>query len=299
MSYLFLFLSVLAGVSKGFCGKRISAYTSEFRSAAFSNLIRMLFCIVIGFFFLLFDGGVEQLIPSTAFLFVSALSGVTTALFVIFWLFAIRRGAYVLVDVFLTLGTLLSAVLSIIFYGAEFSVFDGIGFAILILAALFLCSYSYQIKKGGMNIVAVILLFVCAAANGISDFAKEIFNRELGEAYTASAFNFYTFVFAALVLLIVFILSAKTETADNNIRILGKRGLPYIAMMSVGLFLNSFFKTLASEKLDMALLSPLSQGAALILVTVMSAVFFGEKIKPRCAVGLVLAIVGLIIMNLL
>ena len=299
MPYLFLFLSVLAGVSKGFCGKRISAYTSEFKSAAFSNLIRMVFCIVIGFFFLLFDGGVAQLIPNTKFILVSALSGVTTALFVIFWLFAIRRGAYVLVDVFLTLGTLLSAVLSIIFYDAEFSVFDGIGFAILILAALFLCSYSYQIKKGGMNAVAIFLLFVCAAANGISDFAKEIFNRELGTVYTASAFNFYTFVFSALVLLIVFLLSGKTEEGEKNIKILGTRGLPYIAMMAVGLFLNSFFKTLASEKLDMALLSPLSQGAALILVTVMSAVFFGEKIKPRCAVGLVLALAGLLIMNLL
>ena len=95
MAYLFLALSTLAGVSKGFCGKRISAYTSEFKSAAFSNLIRMLLCIAVGFFFAVFDGGISTLVPTPGFLLVSALSGVTTATMVLFWLFAVRGSSVI------------------------------------------------------------------------------------------------------------------------------------------------------------------------------------------------------------
>ena len=298
MPYFFLAISVLSGVTKGFCGKRVSAYTSEFKSAAFSNLIRMLMCVVIGFLFVLFDGGIDELVPNSTFVLVSLLSGVATAAFVVFWLFAIRRGAYILVDVFLTLGTLLSATLSVVFYGAEFTLFDVVGFSLLVVASLIMCYYSVQIKHG-ISISAIAFLLLSATANGISDFSKEIFNRELGSLYSASVFNFYTFVFAALVLLLVFLFSKASDESSENIRYLKRRGLVYIALMSVFLFMNSFFKTLASEKLDMTIVSPLSQGAALVLVSVMSAIFFGEKIKPRCAVGLAFAITGLLVINFL
>lgn len=298
MEYLFLTLSVFAGVTKGFCGKRISAYTSEFKSAAFSNLLRMLMCVFIGFFFVLFDGGIKQFIPNTTFILVTALSGVSTAAFVVFWLFAVRRGAYVLVDVFLTLGTLLSAVLSVIFYSAEFTLFDAIGFLLLILASVIMCSYSVQIKNG-ITLTAIAMLVISATANGISDFSKEIFNRELGALYSASSFNFYTFAFSAILLLCVFLFSKSSDESDKNISHLKNKGLPYIGIMSVCLFLNSFFKTLAAVKLDMTVVSPLSQGFALVLVTIMSAIFFGEKIKLRSIVGLVFAIAGLLIINFL
>ena len=194
MPYLFLFLSVFAGVSKGFCGKRLSGFTAEFKSATYSNFIRMLLCILIGFCFVLFDGGIVAFIPNVPLLIVSALSGLTTAVFVVFWLFAVRKGAYVLVDVFLTLGTLISAILSIIFYGAEFTFFDGVGFLLLLIAAIVMCSYSAQIKTK-ISVSAMILLVIVAVANGVSDFTKEIFNRELGDKYSASTFNFYTFLY--------------------------------------------------------------------------------------------------------
>jgi drug/metabolite transporter (DMT)-like permease len=214
----------------------------------------------------------------------------------VFWLFAVRKGAYVLVDVFLTLGALISAILSIIFYGAEFTFFDGVGFLLLLIAAIVMCSYSAQIKTK-ISISAMILLVIVAVANGVSDFTKEIFNRELGDKYSASTFNFYTFLFSAVALLFVYSFSKGTDESRKNIKSINGKGLLYIILMSVCLFLNSFFKTLASRELDMTLVAPLSQGVALVLVAVMSAMFFGEKIKTRCIVGVILAITGLMIMN--
>lgn len=299
MAYLCLSLSIFAGIAKGYCSKRISAFTSEIKSASFSNLIRIIFCIVIGFFFLLFDGGIKNIIPNAFMIWISMLSGVSMSIFMVFWLFAVRRGAYVLVDVFLTLGTLVSAILSIIVYGAEFSLFDGLGFLILFISATIMCSYSANIVKSRMTILTLIILITVAFTNGISDFAKEIFNREIGQVYSVSTFNFYSFIFSAITLLIFYLVAPKTEKSILGINSLKTKGMPYIALTAIFLFLNSFFKTVASKTLDMTILAPLSQGIALVLASIMSAIIFKEKIKLRSIIGIVLAIAGILIMSFL
>ena len=128
MGYLFAAISVLAGATKGFCGKKISGYTAEPRSAAFSNAVRMVLCIVIGFFFVLFDGGVSGLVIDGSLLLISLIAGVGTSVFVITWLLAIRRGAYMLVDVFLTVGVVIPMVLSAIFYNEKIGLWEIGGF---------------------------------------------------------------------------------------------------------------------------------------------------------------------------
>ena len=49
MGYLFLLIALLAGVTKGYCGKKTSGYTNSLRDATLANIIRMMLCILIGF----------------------------------------------------------------------------------------------------------------------------------------------------------------------------------------------------------------------------------------------------------
>ena len=78
-----------------------------------------------------------------------------------------------------------------------------------------------------------------------------------------------------------------------------KKIVLYIAIMAICLFANSYFKTLAATKLDSAQLYPLNQGAALIMSMGMSALFFKEKVTPKAILGIALAFVGLLVMNVL
>jgi multidrug transporter EmrE-like cation transporter len=73
----------------------------------------------------------------------------------------------------------------------------------------------------------------------------------------------------------------------------------YIVIMSVMLIANSYFKTKAATHLDSAQLYPLNQGMALILSTLMASVFFKEKLTLKCVVGIFIAFIGLIVMNVL
>lgn len=48
MGYLFLGFSLLAGATKGYCGKRLGNTTEKTFDAVLLNLVRMIFCIIIG-----------------------------------------------------------------------------------------------------------------------------------------------------------------------------------------------------------------------------------------------------------
>ncbi len=291
MEYLFALISVFACTTKGFCGKKISAYTKEYRSAMLSNSLRMLLCIAIGAVFVIIDGGFAAFAADAATLWISALSGVMTSLLVICWLLSVRRGAYMMVDVFITLGVIVPIVLS----KEGIALNQIIGLLLLFIAAFIMCSYNNQIKTK-LSLPTFILLVLTGLSNGFADFSQKLFIKKVGVEYV-STFNFYTYVFSAITLILFFALTIEKGKGIKESVDAVKKSYVYIIIMAIALFMTSYFKTLAANRLTSAELYPLNQGSLLILSAFMSAIFFGEKIKPKCVVGIVLTFIGLIIMN--
>ena len=300
MGYLFLSLAVLAGATKGFCGKKISGVAKTLADASLVNFLRMFFCIIIGAAMMLFAGDVPFSSFNGTAVAIAALSGVTTAVFVISWLISVRSGAYVMLDVFLMLGVGVTVSACRIFLGEEIRLNQIIGFVILVVAAYIMCSYDISLN-GKMSLGKIALLVLCGVANGLTDFSQKLFVYKV-ENVSAAEFNFYTYIFAAITLLAAFIVlkirSRKAGEKDDDKMKLGK-AIIIVGIMAVCLFLNSYFKTLAAQRLDSALLYPLNQGSALILSLLMAAVFFKEKITARCIVGVCMAFGALLIINLL
>ena len=116
MGYLFLSIALLAGVTKGYCGKKTSGYTNSLRDATLANIIRMMLCILIGFILIFITGDLKKLIPSRDILLISLLSGASTAVFVVAWLISVKKGAYMMLDIFLMLGVLVPLIASNLFF---------------------------------------------------------------------------------------------------------------------------------------------------------------------------------------
>ena len=294
--YIFAFIAVFCGAVKGFCGKKISGYTSDLPSASYSNFLRMLICILIGFALTIIDGGFNELKIPPIVLMASIIAGVSTAVFVITWLFAVRRGAYMMVDVFLLLGVILPIVLSNFFYGEEIKLSDIIGCVLLLIATFVLCSYNNEVKHKIRPLDLLILILV-GCANGMVGFSQKMFIYN-STSSSASAFNFYTYVFSAMILGIFFVISKSKEKNTIKEKLPSKLYI-YILIRSICLFAVSYFNTLAAKELSATQLYPISQGSAIILSTLMSATFFGEKIRPKLIVGLIFAFAGLLVINLL
>lgn len=298
MGYLFLALALLAGSTKGYCGKKTSGFVREYKDAMFTNFVRMVLCILISFLLLALSGRLSLLAVDLNVVLITLLSGVTTSVFVVAWLLAVRRGAYMMLDVFLMLGVIVPLLLSEFLFDEKIRLNQWAGLLVLLAAVVIMCSYNNQIKEK-MSLKSLGLLVLCGIANGLTDFSQKLYVKTVADS-SAAVFNFYTYIFSALVLL-VFYLGAKVtdKTGSSSETDVLRRVGGYVAVMSVCLFLNSYFKTMAAGILPSAILYPLSQGASLILSSFMSMLFFKEKLTAKCITGIALSFAGLLIINLL
>ena len=300
MGYLFVFVALLCGVTKGYCGKKTSGTLVNTSDAMMVNTVRMLACIFVGLAIMLFQGELSSLSASPTFLAVALLSGVSTAAFTVTWLLSVRQGAYIMVDVFLLIGVILPLLLCKFFYGESIAPIQWIGIALLVVAGYIICTYNVSIK-GKMTLKGLVLLILCTVSCGLTDFSQKMFTRVLPEGNIAG-FNMYTYLFAGLTLAVCCIGFRTVEKKKVTLQSPKKVILPivgYIAVMAICLFLNSYFKTLAAHYLTAAQIYPLSQGGSVVLSMAMSAVFFKEKINLRCVIGVVLAFIALLLINVL
>jgi len=295
MGYIFLFAALFAGVTKGYCGKKTSGFLVESKDALRASILRMTLCIVVGFISVCIGGSFSQCTLTPALLLISALSGIATAANVVAWLLAVRKNAYMLIDVFAMLGLLIPIVLSRIFFHELTRPIQWVGLAVLLVAALIMCSYNSSIK-GKMSLTSIALLIINGAAGGFTDFSQKLFVKTLPEV-PAEVFNFYTYIFAAAAMAIAFFFFKSDPDCTEKANF--KKIFGYISIMAVCLFANSYFKTLAAEHLDAVLLYPLSQGSAMIISAAMASIFFKEKLTPKCLVALSIAFAGLLMINVL
>ena len=295
MGYLFLTVALLSGATKGFCGKRISGYTENTQSSVLLNLYRMILCIVLSFLLIVAIGDISYISPNGNSILLSAISGISTSFFVVTWLLSVRKSAYMMIDVFLMLGTLVPIVLGYFLFSEPITLRQVLGYILLVVAVIIMCSYNNTIKSKH-TASSILLLIACGASNGITSTSQKAFVKSFPDI-PISIFNLYTYVFAAVTLAVFFLIRAKKE----KLRFSGggsKMTYVYILIMAIALTANSYFSTHSSAYLDSAKLYPLQQGAGLILSTFMATLFFKEKLKLRAVVGIILAFASLMIINL-
>ena len=300
MAYLFLLIALLCGATKGFCGKKVSGYTPRFSDAALVSFLRMILCIGVGAVIVLAQGVVPFSDFGLSMFGTSVLSAVSTAGFVVLWLMAVRTGAYVMLDIAATAGMGVNIALCAAIFGEPVRPMQIVGFAILLVAVYVMCSYSISLK-GRMSLGQLLVVIGCGLASGLSDFSQKLFVYKVSG--NSASFNFYTYVFSAVILLVAWVviraLEKRSEPSAASARVLSGRVLLIVFIMAVCLFLNSYFKTLAAESIDAMVMYPLMQGSALTLSLIMSAVFFGEKITKRCVAGVCLAFAAMLMINFL
>ena len=295
MGYLFLSFALICGAAKGFCGKKISGYAENIKSAVFLNLIRMLLCIVFSFVIIVFSADIGYLSFDINIVLISTMSGIGTAFFVVSWLLAVRKNAYMMLDVFLMLGTLVPIVTGYLIYSEPVGMRQIIGFALLLMAVLTMCSYNNTVKEK-LSLGSVFLLICCGLMNGIASASQKVYVNTFPET-PISIFNLYTYVFASIVLFLFFVFTSGKEHIKFNDDG-SKKTYVFICIMAVALSLHSYFSTMAASYLDSVRLYPLSQGASLIISTLMASILFKEKLTFKAIIGIVSSFIALLIINL-
>lgn len=300
MGYLYLSLALLCGLIKAYCGKRSSHTASTTYDAVCINTLRMLLCILIGLILVLFDGAFAGVTLTPKLLLISLLCGASTAGFVVSWLLAVHSLSYMLVEVFIMGGVLFPLLFSALCYGEAVGAWQAVGILLLLFAVYCMCSNKRGEPSARLSPKGFLLLFACAAFSGFSDFSQKLYVNECVGA-TVSFFNLCTYVFAALTLAAALFFFRRAEKRNGElptVKSIVLPILPYIVIMAICLFLNSYFKTLSASYLDAVILYPLSQGMSVALALLMSAVLFKEKVNAKMLFGVALAVFSMILINL-
>ena len=298
MGYLFLALALLFGLIKVYCGKKSSYVADCFINAIIINTVRMLTCFFIGTVIALATGIETFFFEQPKVVLIALLSGVSIVCFTVRWLMSVNSSAYMLVEVFVMAGVFVPVILCRIFYGESISILQTIAGIMLVIAVYCMCSCGEKAKVR-ISFNRFFLLIICAISSGMSDFFQKVYVNEY-ENLNIALFNVYTYLFAAIILLavyIVFKLKEKEKYKLNSPIIVIKPIFYYVLIMAGCLFLNSYFKTLSSKHLDAVLIYPLNQGLAVVCSFIMSATLFKEKINAKGIAGIIIALIAVILIN--
>ncbi len=311
MLYIILLGALFCLTVKGYSGKKVSCNVKTSDNAFLFNLLRMAFCVVIGLGFVFFEGSQEHLLPEGKMIAICVLAGVSNAAFLVFWMLAIRKNSMVLVDVGLTLGSLLPSILCLALFNEPFAISKMLGFAIILIATLILSSE----EKGRMKKTAlgVILLVSAALGDGLSGFSQQLYKHFYTEGgslagdtlYPKTVYHLYTYVFSAIVIAAVLLgyrIFARKGTTDSGARgerVLTLRVTLHIFVMAVCLFAANYLQTVATADYGMPsqMMYPIIRGGTLVTVNIVAASFFGEKITVRKLIGSIVAIFGIVVMS--
>ena len=316
MVYVFVLLTLISLAIKGFCGKKTSTCVRQTGDAFRFNILRMLLCMLIGALVVFLEGAQSSFAIDRGMLLICLMAGVCNAMFLIGWILAVRKNAMVTVDVALTLGAILPAVLCAVLFHEPISLPKMLGFLLIILAAAILAGYNKS-EKGKSGVGGILLVIIASAGEGLVSFTQQLYRQFYTESgsragdviYPKSIYNFYIYVFAALVLILCLVAydlyrfvknptKRWTDELKSGMRIL-IGPLPYIVVMAVCMFAANYFQTVAAGDYGMSsqVLYPLIKGGSLITVNITAMLFFGEKMTRRSLLGSVVALAGIVVMN--
>ena len=160
MAYLYLFLSLVGGLVKGFSGKKISRDVAGFKDSIFVNLIRMVLCAAIGAVLLLLQSGAEAFIISGKEIVICTASAVCMSVFCVAWMCAYQNEAYMFLSVFTMLGSIVTCMLGLFMYSEPITLPQWCGIGVLLVAECVQTDRVYDVSVLSLNKVKGVLIAV-------------------------------------------------------------------------------------------------------------------------------------------
>ena len=290
MAYLFVFLAVFSNAAKGYCSKRVSGQLQTVRENFTFNAARNFVCTIFALALVLLQSPASVLPQSFTEIALCLLSGFTMAAFAVCWTLALRTDAYMLVSASGSAAFVVPCIIGLTVFQERFTYFKLLAFVCIMVALYFLVHYNILLKgkitKGQFALLLLILL-----TNGTNQATQKLYLAYV-HGRDASCYTLYTYGFAFLLLLLLrlFLPNPPQEMRRPIIR----SNLKYLAVMAPALFGASYFQTLAAAQMDAVILYPLSNALNLIAGSTMATLFFKEKMRKSCVVGIILVFIALV-----
>ena len=290
MGYLALFLTIVGNAFKGYASKSVSSHIHSPRQNMYINVIRGVLCIFLSFLLVFIGGqGLHALGASPTAFLMFATAGLITAVFQYSWISAMDKSAYMLVSVCGNASFILPLIGGITLLGEHMTLKKALAVLIICVAVYFMTAYSKKINKK-LTVGAVLTLITIFVSQGSMQFLQKYYMSTFVGA-SGSVYTFYTFVFATL-FSALFLVFSKRDTRSGK---LNPHAYMLVLLMAAGMFISTFFSSVAAKHVEAVVLYPLTNVGSLTAGTLMSTLIFKEKMKKESAIGIVLVAVALLL----
>lgn len=294
VGYLYLAIALFAGLTKGYCGKKVGHLAKTLSDGVGITVLRMFFCTVFGGLLVLWRG--LPAAPNLTAWLLFLLSAVCMSVFNVSWLFSVKNESYLFLSIATMFGSMAAAIASAVFFREAIRPAQWIGMLLLVLSVWIMHGYNQKLK-GRMTAAQLITLIVCGLSSGLVDFTQKSYMKLVGES--AEAFNLFTYALSFLFLagFLLLLRGRSVPSPDSTPPRKNRSVLLYVLIMSLCLYLNSLFKTFAAGILPAAQIYPVLQGLNLILSSLMAQFLFKEKLNTSGSIGMLLALCAILCIN--
>ena len=290
MGYIFIFLSVFTNSVKGYCSKQISNKIETARDAIHFNMIRNALCCIIAALIFLFKKESNVLSLSPVEFWICFISGGAMAVFVVCWTLAIKTDAYMLVSACGSGSFIVPCIFGLFLLNECFTFFKFLSFAAIIAALYFLLRYNFSLK-GKIQKIQILLLALVLLSQGLNQTMQKLYAHYISYK-GASGYTLYSFIFTTIFLFLLKGFFKVLPDAEKHHLIKGN--IKYILLMTLGLFGTSYFQTLAAASVEAIILYPMVNALSLMAGSVMSSLFFKERMSRDSIIGVIFVLTALI-----
>lgn len=295
MGYMFLIMSMAGGLGKGLLGRKVSGDVTDFKDCMYVNIMRLLFCALLGLMVVFATNSGSFSGMTGGEIRIYSISAISTAMFLVCWMYAYKSEAYVFLNIFIMLGSIVTCVCGLVVYKEPIPISKWISLAIIMCAVVIMSGYNHQLgKKIGKHAVILVLGTISSA---MADFSQTMYVREIGGE--VMRFNFYTYGFALLLLIAVYLVYASIHKVKGDDKKLTynlhtKKSIILYFTIAACLYMNALTKTMANRTMDISQIYPVLSGATLIASAVMAHILFKEKINKKSACAMSMALAGIV-----
>ena len=208
--------------------------------------------------------------------------------FLSFYLYqrSVRESGASLSGAFGKMGILIPMILSVIIWNEMPALIQWIGIGLALLSIILVNLPSKREKKAFH--IDLIFLFIFG---GMAEFFNKIFQKYAAQSSDKNVFLFFVF-FSAFIISLSFSLLKK-----NRKKFKTKDFFTGLAVGVPNLF-SSFFLIMSLDHIKTAVVFPIYSAGSITLITLASTIFFGEKLKLKEKLSIVVTIIALILVNL-
>ena len=299
-----LLLSQIGTGTKQYAVKKCGAIAQGPLNSIRINMIRASICVIVSLItWLVADGSGTSALGMA----IGAAAGIGTALNLFTWILSAQRISLTLLEGVCTVGSLVVPLFlsPYLYNGEKVSLLQWTG-AILVILSLFLFSgKSKSVTEKKSTLANIIIIFVCALGVTVAAIGKKLYTFHITANGHGSVFFFTLISFVSVVATFAILLPIYRQKELNRIRQNGGSdiSLPlgkiwhFILIAATALYISEIFATFASD-LPSAIYYPANRALGILFSFLLDVIAFKEKVTAKKAVGLVLLLTAVVIINI-